>query len=366
MSKFTVRSFETADLLRFRDLLGTRDDLDNIDPDLRLNMVSRIAFDNPVAEGEATYFVVEDKGQVVAHVGRMPALVGVAGGQLKAYFVHDLYVRPDYRKDGLGFFISMALYDATSKDSDSFCCLLWTTHLNLDIQRRFGYLEAYADGFLKVLKFEFVMRRLGLPRLLTKVVSIVPNFLLRMADGIRSKMSTSSCRIAPVDRFDIRFDRLTDRVASKLGLFFSRSSDILNWKYVDAPGRHSKSFAAFDGDEVLGYIVLEAPDCNKASKLPGLILEIVVDPDDSSTTSRLLAAAVSYFRGMGAEYIRCVATEKQLQRALRTHLFVSRKSWRVPVMLGNLDKCPDIRDVLIDTSRWHFTLGDSDGFMFGQ
>lgn len=364
MANFTARKLLPADLPELRNLFSTRNDTDRLDPDQRLNMVSRVAFSNPLAKEEATYFVIDDKDQLIAHVGRMPMRVTVFGQEKKAFFVHDLYVRPDYRSSGMGLFISMALYDVTSDQSDSFCWLLWPSHLNLDLLRRYGYFETYANGFVKILKFEYIVRRLGVRPLIAKAVSVVPNLLIRLVDGIVMRTSGGSCRVVAIDRFDHRFDELNDRVGLKFGLISSRRADVLNWKYANFPGRHCSSFAAVRGEVVEGFVVLEVRDTGDNSGRAGLILEALADPADSSTLSTLLAFTVSYFRDRQVERIRCVAAGDEYASILKRHLFLSRKSWRVPVMLGNLETCLRMKRVLTDRTKWHISLGDSDGFMF--
>lgn len=364
MGKFEVRRLKTDDMPQLRELLSTRDDTNEIGPDKRLRMVEWLAFNNPLACGQASYFVVEDDGKLVAHIGRMPCQFYVGSQQTRGYYVHDLFVRPDYRSSGMGLFVSIALYEATNDESDSFCCLLWTSDLNLDIQRRFGYLEIHAGGFVKICRFEFLARKLGVPDIIMSALCFIPNLLLRVGDSLRIRFRRATCRIVPVERFDSRFDDFIERVRPRLGICSSKCSDVLNWKYIDSPRRFRNCFAAIDGDRVIGYVVLDITTDARDGTDTGRIIDIGFDPEDKITPSQLVGFAVSFFRKRGVETIRCVATQHRLTSILRSYWFLSRDSWKVPMMLGNLDKCPDLENALTDPRQWHMTRSESDGFMF--
>ena len=108
------------------------------------------AFENPYANDEPTYFIAEDEetGKIIGYLGRAPNRFVINGKPHQAYFAHDLYVHPDYRN--MGIFITMSLYKAIEDACKSFCCLVWTTDLNLEFQKRRGYHELKAGLFVKV------------------------------------------------------------------------------------------------------------------------------------------------------------------------------------------------------------------------
>ena len=120
MNTIKIRPLEPADMVKMRHLVRTRHDLDDQGAQRRTQLMDWIAFYNPFANGETTYFVAEEDANLVAYLGRMPTEFIVGGKIQRAYFIHDLYVHKEYRKKGMGLFLSMALSEALEKDSKSF------------------------------------------------------------------------------------------------------------------------------------------------------------------------------------------------------------------------------------------------------
>lgn len=117
MSKVLIRPLYLEDISQMRALFQTRDDLDLDGAEKRTRMLEYIAFNNPYANGEPTYFVADDGEHIVGHLGRMPMKFLVKGKIHKGYYIHDLYVHPDYRASGKGFFVSNALYKKIEDES---------------------------------------------------------------------------------------------------------------------------------------------------------------------------------------------------------------------------------------------------------
>jgi GNAT superfamily N-acetyltransferase len=360
MRRFTVRPLRPDDIGKMADLLNTRAELDQENTEKRLRLFEWLAFRNPFADGEATYFVAEDDGRIIAHLGRMPMEFVINGKSCRGYFVHDLFVHPEYREKGEGFFISISLYKAVEKDSGSFCCLVWTTDLNLEMQKRRGYHELWADRYFKFFDPYAKLKKVIRQDAFAKVSSIVLKTIFRWVDSILLRSSPVDVRISKIGIFDSRFDNLSQRLSSKIGISPLRTSSYLNWRFLGRPFSKIEVLAAEKDGQVMGFVVVSLiPDTQYPE---GELVDIMADPEDTKTISALFGAAIEYFREKKVYSIKCCLTDKRFSKVLQRFLFLRDFTGMEPVMLANLEKC-EHKKYLTDMNNWHLTYGASDQLM---
>lgn len=344
---------------KIAQLLQVRYDLDREYADKWTRSLEWCAFNNPYANGEPTYFIAEDDGNIVAHLARMPSKFIINGKLRKGYFIHHLYVHPKYTKKGMGLFLSMSLYNALEDSTESFCCSVWTAPINLEMLRRRGHYELWVDRYVKLLNPEEKLSKFLRQQSLVKLSSPIVRYFLFIADLILLKLIPSDIKISKVDRFDSRFDDLSQRLLSKIGVSTFKSSSYLNWKYIDRPFSKMEVFAAEEDGQIIGFLVV-APNVGKDYP-EGAIVDIMADPDDKKTISALLKEAISYFKEKKVYSIQCCLTDKRFLRIIKRFLFVKAFVGE-PVLLANLHKCKE-KDCLIDINNWHLTYGESDIFL---
>ena len=358
MKNLIIRPLTPDDRTEMIDLLATRDGADMSSAEQRWTMLSWMAFHNPVADGEPTYYVAVYKDHIVAHLGRMPALFAYKGTEHRGYFIHDLFVHPSKRKQGLGFFVSIALYDRANKDSNSFCCLVWTTPLNLELQRKSGYLETSATGLVRPLNGNDFLKHPIARRILNPMVS----GLSRMTGSILEGFGGNGTTTRTVARCDSQFDILWNSLRPRLNLCSSKSAAILNWKYVDRPFARETIIVAERAGALTGFIALTTSPEKREEKV-GIVVDILADPDDKHTVAALCQAAVRHFHNLRLGSARAVMSDPRFASIFRRHFFLATANARRVVMFGNVDRSPVPGDVLTDTNQWNFTRGESDGYM---
>jgi GNAT superfamily N-acetyltransferase len=356
----------TSDMKKVFDLFRTREGYDEKKAGNRVQLLEWLAFKNQYADKLPTYFVAEEYGKIIGHLGRMPTEFIIKGRRQKGYFIHDLYIHPEYRKKGKGLFLAMALYRVAEENSDSFLCGMWSTPLNLEIQRRRGYYELHADKFVKLLDPSKLLDprsklKISKFKFLVNTVSPILKFILNLTDLILLKIPHQKVRISEIIRFDSRFDELTQRIYSKVGISVYKQSDFLNWKYIDRPFNRNKVFAVEDEyRNILGFVVLGP--IAKENLFKAHILDIWANPEDSKTISALCKKAIEYFKEQKVYSINCFLTDKRFAKVFKKFLFLKDPSTD-SVFLGNLEKCQEEKENLIDLNNWHLSYGDSDGDM---
>ena len=159
-----------------------------------------------------------------------------------------------------------------------------------------------------------------------------------------------------VRRFDLRVDRLWDKLAPQFALAVRRDSRYLNWKYAEPPHVRYTMALLRRGDEVEGYVVyrhLREPQGRVTQ-----IVDLVADPTDERGLKTLARWVDREARMDDSDKIRCHMTHAALRRVLRRSGYFVVKSGidltvkvnAVPVPKGFYDAADD----------WHFTLGDGE------
>jgi GNAT superfamily N-acetyltransferase len=348
---------------QMNELHRTRDDVTEPgDAEKRTQLLEWLAFHNPFAGKEATYYVAEDDGKIVAFQGRMPVEFAIDGSRQKGYYIHDTYVHPDYRTKGLGFSLITALAQTTEQQSDAFFCVLGGTPLNLKIQRRMGYHELPpAPQFVKLLNPHKQLTKLLKLRPMVNLVNPLARAALALTDAIVLRINDSHLNTFPVERFDQRFDHLMDRIRNKIGVCSWKHAHYLNWRYIDRPFKRDTVFAVEEDATLRGFIVLALSPYRTGTSM-GVIVDIMADPDDRKTLAALYSRAIRFFRDEKADAISCILTNKPMESVLMSFLF-RRDNTGKAVLLGNLNSHGVQKEQLMHLNHWHITRGDSDSFM---
>jgi GNAT superfamily N-acetyltransferase len=363
LGNLTIRGMKPGDLEEIKQLLAEREDYNQKKASERSAMMAWVAFHNPYIDNqEVTYFVAEANGHIIAYHGRMPVIFNIKGTAVKAYHLHDLYVQTEYRKQGLGFWITLAFAEAIEQNSNSFFCLLGMNELNLLIQRRMGYFETSTHKYVKLLNSEEKISNYVRSQRVVRLLNRIGQFILDLTDQVILQTPNGENQVIRILEFDKRFDQLEKRLAKKLKISTIKSSSYLNWKYVHRPYKREEIFAVINTGKIKGFIVVSESPYKK--KVPtGVIVDLLADPKDKVTLSLLIQKAIEYFKTKGMHKIHCLVTELHYAKALRKHLFIKQPG--KAFMLGSIDSFDDPEFLKI-INNWNLTYGESDAYMLSR
>ena len=290
----------------------------------------------------------------------MPLEFIFKGERRRGYYMHDLYVDPETRKKGMGFFITMTLSKIIEEKTDTFIGLVSMSKLNLGLQQKRNYHLVYSDRYVKITDLR--ARRLKTERLeFLKILDPLGKFLFNLIDWVTLNSKNSSAEIKQVDRFDSRFDDFMEKIYPKIGISTYKNAAFLNWKYIDRPHHKVTVFSVEEKGLVKGYIVVSPKSRSGYPK--GTIVDIMADPDDEKTIKSLLNAAIKHFKKEKVFSIHTRLTDARFAKVLKKLLFFKLKSFE-PVLIGNLEKCGLDKDYIVNLDNWHLTQGESDGYMY--
>jgi hypothetical protein len=162
--------------------------------------------------------------------------------------------------------------------------------------------------------------------------------------------------IEEIARFDERFDFFCERMTHVYPIMVARHRHYLNWRYIDRPDVKYTTYAAMQGAELQGYVVLSM---QRRMVLQGLVADLLAV--DDATTHLLLRRALTHFLDQGADMVSCWALPHTgLYRTLQ-HLSFSRR--RVAAVLVSMVFDHEMIDeaFLGDPRNWYVAMGDSDG-----
>jgi GNAT superfamily N-acetyltransferase len=366
MKNITIRELRGNDMEQMLVLLKSRDDLGEGGAEKRQVLMEWLAFKNPYENDEATYFIADDQGKIVAHLGRMPMEFVIKGNLRRGYYFHDLYVHPEYRKKGLGLFLSMSLYNAAEKNSKSFCFCIWTNEINLNFQRKRGYHELKYPSYVKILDpYPILIKRIKGQKQVAKIASLILKQVLWILDFFifsLSKYRSKEIKVFEINRFDENFDCLQKRLLDKIGISPFKSSNYLNWKYVDRPFPKTTIFMARKNNEICGAIVLAMKE-REGLFYEGTIVDILADPSDKEILWGLFRTAIDYFRKKKVCSIKCCSADSKQTKILKKFLFFG-PVLNMPLTIANVKKLEEEeRGYFQHIDNWHINYGDSDGLM---
>jgi hypothetical protein len=157
-----------------------------------------------------------------------------------------------------------------------------------------------------------------------------------------------------VRRFDIRLDRLWERLANRFALAVRRDSRYLNWKYAEPPHVRYTSALLRRGDDVDGYVVYR--HFREPQGRVTQIVDLVADPSDERGIKTLARWVDREARMDDSDKIRCHVTHAAFRRVLRRSGYFVVKSGIDLTVKVNAVPVPKAFYESVD--EWHITLGD--------
>lgn len=355
MSKIEVRPMVPSDREAFAELTRHRPDYDAARAEERTSVIWHIAFANPSRGEQPTYFVATDGTRILCHMGRMPTVFWVRGQRVPAYFAHDLFAHPELQATGAGFFVTMKLYKTVEAACTNFVGLAWTNDINVKLQQARKYHQMWVRRWARPLDVDVHVDKLPLPRVAGSFGKLLGGAALRSLDAA---LGVRGPRAERWDgRFDDRFDTLSERVGSQLGITPDKTASYLTWRYRDWPHLPTTTYVVKDArGELSGMIVLRN---GKRGDLGGLVLDLSFDPKAEGAGSALVSAALDHFRKAGIHGVWCTVSSPEIKRVLKRHLFVERPP-DYPLFVMNSEKFEDPH-LLRCLDAWHHVYGDSEG-----
>jgi hypothetical protein len=170
----------------------------------------------------------------------------------------------------------------------------------------------------------------------------------------------SSIAVSGVNQLDDSYDVFWDKVSKSYDLKTVTNSKYLNWRYGDPRAGDFKIFLAYQGEDIVGYIVLR---CNKKrEEYPtGFIVDMLSLDDRFDVIEALLTKAMIFFDENNVNIINFLAVKdyKFDNELMKYGFFDSRWNHHIYYTLPQgIDYLAGIKSS--DSNKIHYCFGDLD------
>jgi len=275
-------------------------------------------------------------------------------------FLNATVTHPEYRKRG--FFSKSLQYvlEVAAKEEKLRFAISFPNDNSYPLHLKNPRIAALCDLplYVKVLRPEKISEKIPLPVPVLKM-------LLSFVQRTKHRTLPDGVSIQELEQFDPRFDAFWETVKHLNKAWMQRTSEYLNWRYVQSPlGRYS-IFAAVDRNEgsIRGYIVTK--DEMRFGLRLGLILDLVVLPEDDNLAAVLVNKGIERLTQQGVDVIGCLMLRHHpLVRALRENgllhvpgRFAPRKFY---VTISQFTDDPQFNAFICNPENWFLMWGDTD------
>jgi hypothetical protein len=321
---------------------------------------------NPhLSPNELEVAVYRRQGRIVAFLGAIPYLIKIGERLEKAIWLMDHISLPEFRSTGLwiAYKVWYARPVIVGAPNTEVAYLTWKL-----MGKRYKGPEVDIGTYRHLVKFIEIDHLYQIKRLLVlRPLVMCANAIWRVFSSVLwsngSSQRKTSVEIEPVERFGPELDQFWERIYGSYEIIPKRSSDYLNWRYLDHPGNNYFNFVAKRDGQICGYLVLRAVKLRSGEG--GRIVDILSGREDQQAFGAMVSFAIDFFKKRGAKEIqalesRCPALKKIFRRLGFKAAFSSQKPLRL-MGWAWIKEIP--REYFYNGDNWYFTYADCESDM---
>lgn len=302
-------------------------------------------------------WVAKSGNRIAGQLGAIQVELNIGKENIKAIWILDLVVDPDFRRQGLAKRLVL--------EAQKFCPVMlgvntMEQHAPILLQSLGWKIVTKIPRFHKLLFPGEAVREISRWKPLRRIANLTfapfrPHLLHDYFDR--------NSRLRFVEQFDTSFDRLWQESRGQWACAVGRDSKMLNWQYAQQPGKKFDVLGYFENDNLLGYVVLffRKRDVNGAIT-KAAITDICYHPDKPrEIVDELLKGSVQVALERKAGGLVTDVIDPLLEERLQGFGFSQVKN---PLQL--MVHTAIHQDVLYDPGKWFLTRGDSDISMFEE
>ncbi len=282
-------------------------------------------------ESDPYVLLMRDGDKIVGMMGAIPLRACLAGKEHLIRSGCDWIIHTDYRGRGL-----MRKMDEQYLEDHSIG-FGWANILSNRI-----YLSATNAASIRLVpQVKPLFRRLG--------------FLSREPDRFQQK---DGIRIVPIERFDARFDALSDNALTQYPVMLVRNERYLNWRFDSRPDAKYTRLCAIRGDELLGYLVFRVVE--KTGSLRGYLVDWLVRDSSSPALLILIRRAIAQMQQQGAAFISVRTVTPAFRRMFYRLGFLPWYWGAREYLIARIKLLDPELQVFRDPRAWYSTMADGD------
>ena len=288
-------------------------------------------------------------GRIAGQLASVPVEFNAGDETVRAIWIVDLVVDPDFRRRGIARKLVRA-----SLDHCPFVLGVNAPEHPPKMLAALGW-----NAFTVIPRYQKILFPGNAIRQIARFRSFANAFNLAFAPVRTGYPSWPN--VKRLERFDESFDELWVEARGQWPCSVTRSSASLDWQYVRQPGKKFEILACTDGDSLRGYVVMSFGGPNTYGAIEkAAITDICYAPTGADETiTKLLDEAVKLAIEREVGSIVTDVIDERLEKRLKFAGF-----WRVKSDLQLQANVPPNREVVYDAANWYLTRGDLDISLF--
>jgi GNAT superfamily N-acetyltransferase len=303
-------------------------------------------------------WVVKNGERIVGQTATLPVELKLGDETRRAIWILDFIVNAEYRGKGLGKRLVAAARDA--------CPTMFALGFNEQSERVLRSLKWVMMGrigrYHRLLFPGDALGEMSSRAIVRGALNLgYAPFRPRMASRALSREGIS---LREVTRFDETFDALWKEASPQWPCAVVRRAPFLEWQFMRQPGKKFDVLGLYEGERLLGYVVLFFRKAERAGGAPpkAAVSDIFYLKDASlDVADELLQAALRLALERRAGSLVIDVLDPHVEERLRRLGF-----WRIKNSPQFMTYAPDRSDLMYDMSKWFLTRADSDVSIFEQ
>jgi len=295
---------------------------------------------NPYSDGPLVYVAYYDD-KLAGAIGCIPIKFSIRDKVVDAVWMVEAATNPSFHRMG----ISMKLHEKIEEDytlvmAKSISDMI----LPLTKKRNYIYIPN-AVYMIRILNLQsFIKERLSKKR--------------REKRKREKQLDEKPPGLEIVSRFNEEYDDFAEKLCKKYDFTVLKTSEYLQWRYIDCPVINYTVFRLNTNSRISGYVILRISD-EKGIKY-GWIIDMLVDPLDSSSFNKMLKKSIAYFKSNDVSCVYTLGTHRLLKRKYYNNFFFPTKT-SARIIAKNKS---EMSDLVPDAKFWYIAEGDSDADLF--
>ena len=307
---------------------------------------------NPsLSDGDLPSWACYIDNKIVGHLGAIPVGLKAGSRRIRAAWMVDFITSPLYRKKGMGH----ALVEDAGKNFD-IMLTVGQTDMSYNLFMKMGWkLIGLVPYYIKIWDAGALIEEKVRNHFFANIIAKPINLFLSFLNYFMRLKHSENIDVSQIVSFDKEADLLWKEIAGSYEIIVPRNLAYLSWKFDVQPDMRYAKFKAVRNGKAAGYIITRTVKGN-SSKPEGLIVDIIVRPEDSEVIDSLMAAALQHLKKEDCSVARFYINDKIIEKAVKNSGFIKRKPFMRFLISKKIDTLEDIEDL----ANWHLTAGDCD------
>ncbi|MGV8048728.1 MAG: hypothetical protein AB2L21_00025 [Anaerolineaceae bacterium] len=304
-----------------------------------------------------TYLAQDNTTSEIVGCGTIyPRMLYIGGRRLVLGIAADFIVKQSHRILGPAVKIQRAICDG-ARQAGFDLLLAFPNDSAKAIFKRVGYTPLDASkNYVKLLRTGLKISQLIPNPIVSGMIALVANNILGVLDLCKMLYKPGTLTSEYVNVCDEHFDSLWERAKNDTGIVGARTSDYLNWRYLNCVGNEYKLLCLLNREkgEVVGYLSYFVR--NGVAEIGDIFFD-----ESNEILGYLLLELAKHLRRTKVNSISITFIgNHSFEQKLRQLNFFQRKTDRTCYLFLNEDSSAEYRNSILDPEKWLLFDGEID------